>query len=406
MVPPHSKLTANFLPYGRQTIEDDDIAAVVEVLRSDFLTTGPKVQEFETALAEKLGAKHAIACSNGTAALHLALMALGVAAGDKVIVPAITFVATANAVRMCGAEVIFADVSPHSGLMELEHFEAAIKRAGGHVKAVIPVHLTGQCADMAAIKAHADKQGIKIITDACHAVGTEYSGELGTGFVGGGQYEGMACFSFHPVKTIAMGEGGAITTNSDHYAQIIRSLVSHGIWQIGEAVVNEDLAFDENENINPWYHEFHRLGWNYRASDIHCALGLSQLKKIDRFIEKRRALVARYTENIKNISNHIKPIRSNKNCLSAWHLFPILIDFDKLSISKSALMHRLREHNIGTQVHYIPVPFQAIYKAENEPANFVGAIAYYEKTLSLPLFPAMELEDVDYVVTNLNLILK
>ena len=397
--------STNFLPYGRQWIDEDDISAVAEVLRSDFLTTGPKVSEFENSIKETLGVEHVIACSSGTAALHCALLALGIGEGDAVIVPSVTFVATANAVRMCGAEVIFADVDVNSGLMEVPHFNEALKRSKGNVRAVIPVHLTGQCANMAEIKELADKANVKIISDACHALGAEYQNQLGSGAVGDCQFEEMSCFSFHPVKTIAMGEGGAIATNNDEYARLLRSFISHGAWQQGEEIVNEDLAFDSEGKINPWYHEFHRLGWNYRASDIHCALGLSQMNKLSAFVEKRRALAERYKENIAEIDGFVKAIDENKNCLSAWHLFPLLINFDEVKMDKAMLMHHLKDRGVGTQVHYIPVHLQPFYKDENQGLDFFGAETYYKKTLSFPLYPHMELEDVDYVVTNLKSLL-
>ena len=396
-----SKPRSGFLPYGRQWIDEDDIDAVAKVLRGDFLTTGPKVTEFENSIKETLGVKHVIACSSGTAALHCALLAIGVGKGDKVIVPSLTFVATANAVRMCGAEVVFSDVDVNSGLMEALHFEEALNRAFGEAKAIIPVHLTGQCANMNEIKALADKHNVKIISDACHALGGEYQNQLGDGALGDCQYEDLSCFSFHPVKTIAMGEGGAIATNNDEYAKTIRSQISHGIWQQGEEIINEDMAFDSEGNINPWYHEFHRLGWNYRASDIHCALGISQMTKLTSFVEKRRQLAERYKENLTEIEGFARPIEENVNCLSARHLFPLLIDFDKLKIDKAKLMRQLKDHGIGTQVHYIPVHLQPLYRSENNGLDFFGAETYYKKTLSFPLYPHMELEDVDYVVTIL-----
>lgn len=401
-----SKSSKDFLPYGRQWIDADDIEAVVGVLNSDFLTTGPKVVEFENSLKAALGVKHVIACSSATAALHMTMVALGVGEGDVVIVPSMTFVASANAVRMCGGTVVFADVNPDNGLMEATHFEAAIKKAEAPVKAVIPVHLTGQCGDMKAIASIAKSHNIKIVSDACHALGGTYKNDLGEGAVGNCAFEEMSCFSFHPVKTIAMGEGGAVATNNDDYARIVRSIVSHGAWQPGDEVVNKQLAFDAEGQINPWYHEFHRLGWNYRASDIHCALGWSQMKKLPEFISKRRALAERYKENLHDLVDFAKPIAENPNCASAWHLFSILIDFDKIEMDRAALMHHLKDHNIGTQVHYIPVHLQPTFAQDAGDLKLIGAETYYSKTLSFPLFPHMQLADVDYVVTNLKSLLE
>src|SRR5579859_5068751 len=257
-----------FLPYGRQTIEDDDIAAVAEALRGDFLTTGPLVGEFEQAFAAKVGASHAVCCNSGTAALHLATLALGLSEGDVAIVPAVTFLATANAVRYVGAEVEFADVDPRSGLMTPQTLEAALARAAsrGKVRAILPVHLKGVPCDMPAIAAIAEKQGLDVVEDAAHALGTVYGGLQ----VGANAHARMTAFSIHPVKTMTCGEGGVVTTEDAKLAAALRRFRSHGM--------------QADPSQGPWYYEMVEPGFNYRLPDINCALGLSQLKKLERFI--------------------------------------------------------------------------------------------------------------------------
>ena len=276
---------SDFIPYGRHCIEEDDIAAVAAVLRSDHLTGGPVVEEFETAFAKRVGARHAVAVSSGTAGLHLASLALGLGAGMLVIVPTLTFLATANAPTYTGAQVVFADVDPNTGLMGPSELEEALDRAEGEVKAVYPVHLNGQASDMEAIKNICDSRGIRIIEDACHALGGEYRTTDGQWHpVGSCQHSDMAVFSMHPVKNIAMGEGGMVTTNDDQLCQTLRRLRNHGMIHEPEAFQDHKAAFDPEGNPNPWYYEMQELGYNYRASAIHCALGLSQLSKLDRFL--------------------------------------------------------------------------------------------------------------------------
>lgn len=394
-------LSSKFLPYGRQTIDDDDIKAVVNVLKSDFLTTGPAVEQFEKDLAKKLGVAEAVVCSNGTTALHLAILCLNLVPGDKVIVPSVTFVATANVVRMVGAEVVFADVNPFTGLMDPKNFEEALVRAGSGVKAVIPVHLTGQCADLAEINRIAAANDINVITDCCHALGGTYVFGTQNGNLGDCKMEMMGCFSFHPVKSIAMGEGGAVTTNSPFLARKLRAFRSHGIERNPDNFVNNDEAFDTDGTPNPWYHEFHEVGYNYRASDMQCALGSSQLKKLDGFIAKRRSLAARYRAELKGLSNNIVPIELTPECQSGLHLFVVLIDFKGLGLSRAQVMKHLADEGVGSQVHYIPLHLQKVFKDLNGEINLPGAEDYYAKTLSLPLFPSMDLKDVSRVIKAL-----
>ena len=391
-----------FLPYGRQAIDEADIAAVVDVLKSDYLTTGPKVAAFETALAAKLGAGFAISNSSGTAALHLACLALGLGPGDAAIVPSITFLATANAVRMVGASVVFADVDPDNGLMRPEDLEAAFGRAaaaGLKVRAVFPVHLAGQCADMTAIKALADRHDCAVVEDACHAIGAYYAcGDGSAAAVGGCRLSDMAILSFHPVKTVAAGEGGAVTTNDPILARRLERLRAHGMVREADAFENPDMAFDQAGKANPWYYEMPEIGWNYRLSDIHAALALSQLDRLDHFVEARRALARRYDDLIGGHDDRIQPIRRSRFSMPAWHLYCVLVNFEAAGVERAQVMNRLRAQGIGTQVHYIPVHRQPYYSRLNPGLVLPGAEGYYGRTLSLPLFVGMTQADVKRVV--------
>ena len=383
-----------FLPYGRHHIDEDDIEAVVEVLRSAPLTAGPKVPEFETAFASYLGVKEAVVCSNGTAALHLAAMAADLGPGDYAVVPAITFLATANAVRMTGAEVCFADVEPETGLMTPNTLLEALDRASGQVKAVLPVHMNGQSEHMAEIRKIADERGLRIITDCCHALGADY---IGGGKPGDGQFEDMATFSLHPVKSIAMGEGGFIVTNDEHLAHKMRLLRSHAM-EKNPDVWQRDAGFAADGAANPWYYEMQMLAYNYRATDMQCALGLSQLKKLPGFIEKRRQVADWYDEAFAQLSNQVRPVRRSVDCLSAWHLYVVQFDFAGLNTERASVMKQLSAMGVGTQVHYVPVSDQPYYADRYGQQELPGAETYYEGILSLPIFPSMARDDVDKVV--------
>lgn len=393
--------TPHFLPYGRQTIEADDIEAVARVLKSGWLTTGPQVAAFEEQLANRTGARYAVACSSGTAALHLAALALEWGAGDEVIVPAMTFLATANAARYVGAEVVFADVNPETGLLDAAGIEQALARAR-RPKAVIPVHLNGQCVDMEAVADVAQRHGLAIIEDGAHALGA--ASRLRTGkmtFIGACQLSNMNIFSFHPVKTITMGEGGAVTTNDERLYERLLRMRNHGMVREASDFENREHAFDADGQPNPWYYEMPEPGFNYRACDIQCALGLNQLGKLDRFIERRRALVERYDTLIAPFEPVIAPVQRVPACEPAWHLYPVLIDFDSLGMSRAQLMRLLQERGIGTQVHYFPVHLQPYYRRRYGELRLPGAEAYYRRVLSLPLFPGMRDTDPDLVVGEL-----
>ncbi len=394
-----------FLPYGRQTIEDDDVAAVVEALKADFLTTGPRVEAFEAAFAETVGARHAVACSNGTTALHLAMAALDVKPGEVVIVPAITFVATANAARFQGAEVVFADVDPASGLMTEATLNDAIGRVNGRLAAVVPVHLMGHVVDLPAVRRLADGHGAAVVEDACHALGTTMAFGNIPERVGDGRHSALACFSFHPVKTIATGEGGMVTTNDPALAARLVLFRSHGITRDPAAFRAPDISLDADGAANPWANEMQALGFNYRLPDILCALGMSQLAKLDRFAARRRRLAARYSELLAPLSPLVRPAAVPAGCDPAPHLFVALVDFAAAGLSRRAVMQALAARGIGTQVHYIPVHRQPYYRGRYGDLDLPGADAWYARALSLPLFPGMADDDPERVVDALRTVL-
>lgn len=392
-------MTDAFLPYGRQSIDDADVAAVVKVLRGDYLTTGPTVAAFEKALAKVIDAPYVAACANGTAALHLAALALGLGRGDSVIVPAVTFLATANAPVFAGADVVFADVDPATGLMRPSDLDAAFacaKKDGRKVTAVFPVHLAGQCEDLAALAAIAAREGAAIVEDACHALGATWRDS----HIGDGRFGTLATFSFHPVKTIAAGEGGAVATRDAALHKRILLLRNHGIVREPAGFTDRALGFD-GDAVNPWYYEMPEPGLNYRLSDIHAALALSQLGKLDDFVARRRALVAEYDRRLAALAPLARPLGRAPDCAPAWHLYVALIDFAAAGRSRAQVITALRQRGIGTQVHYLPLPLQPFYRARERGAVYPGAEAYYARCLSLPLFPAMADADVGRVVDAL-----
>jgi UDP-4-amino-4,6-dideoxy-N-acetyl-beta-L-altrosamine transaminase len=395
-----------FLPYGRQTIEDDDIAAVAAALRSDFLTTGPLVPAFEAAFAKAVGVRHAVACSSGTAALHLAMLALDVQPGEAVIAPAITFAATANCARFVGAEVVFADVDPMSGLMTPEALRAALARLDGRrLAAVLPVHMTGAAPDLPAIRALADAHGAAVVEDACHALGSEMDFGGGAERVGAARHSAMACFSFHPVKTIATGEGGMVTTNDAALAKRLALFRSHGITRDPAAWRARDVSFDAGGQPNPWANEMQALGLNYRLPDVLCALGLSQLAKLDRFAARRRALAARYRALLAPLAPLVRPAAVPPASDPALHLMVALIDFAAAGVTRAEAMRALAARGIGSQVHYAPVHRHPYYRERYGELDLPGAEAWYGRCLSLPLFPGMADEDPDRVVDALKAVL-
>ena len=376
------------LPYGRQTIEDDDIAAVVAALKADFLTTGPTVDAFETAFANTVGARHAVACVNGTAALHLAMLALEVQPGEVCIAPSITFLATANCARYVGAEVVFADVDPDTGLMTPDTLREAMTRLGGRrLRAVLPVHLRGDVCDLPGLEAAAAEAGAVLVEDAPHALGTTMTFGNVAEQAGDGRHSAMATFSFHPVKTIATGEGGMVTTNDPALAKRLKTLRSHGMVKPPGA--------------DPWWYEMPEPGFNYRLPDILCALGLSQLAKLDRFAARRRALAGAYAEALAPMAPVVRQAVSPAWSDPVLHLMTVLIDFEAAGRSRLQVVETLRERGVGSQVHYIPVHRQPYYRDRYGALDLPGAEAWYARCLSLPLYPGMADADVGRVTDAL-----
>lgn len=391
----------SLIPYGRHFIDQDDIKAVEAVLKGDWLTCGLIVEEFEKKLGEVTESLNVISCSNGTTALHLALIALGVKAGDVVVVPAITFLATANAVRFVSADVIFADVDPDTGLMTAQALESAIKQSKdpSKIKAVINVHLNGQCEDLEAIYQVAKANNLLVIEDAAHAIGTCYINQQGQKYaVGSNAFSDLTTFSFHPVKTIAMGEGGAITCKSGEMAHSLKLLRSHGMIRKKEDWQYTDQGLDGEMGIpNPWYYEMQHLGFNYRISDMNCALGLSQLKRLNHFKARRQQIVERYDAAFNSVS-HISSINKKPYSDAAWHLYVIHIDFNGIGKSRSNVINILKNKGIGTQVHYMPLYRQPYYRNLYGLNLLPGAESYYETCLSIPLYVGLTDDQQDKVI--------
>jgi perosamine synthetase len=389
------------LPYGRQCIEDDDIAAVVSQLRDDWLTQGPTVKRFEDALAEATGAKYAVAVATGTAALHLACLAAGVRAGDTGITSTITFVASANAVRYCGGEPSLTDVDPETGLMTLASLDARVKELearGKPPKVILPVDLTGSVADLVGVRAIADRVGAIVIEDAAHSLGATYTHNGKAVSAASCAHTQMAILSFHPVKHITTGEGGAITTNDEGLYKELLDLRTHGITKDPARML---------KNEGPWYYEQRALGFNYRITDVQCALGVSQAKKLGRFVARRRELAALYDAAFADgvIRDRVRPLRVPEGVRSSYHLYVVGLvprpgeAIESVAERRLALFQRLREESIYPQVHYIPVHRQPDFVSHGLSSGaFEGAAKYYAGCISLPMFPAMANGDVERVV--------
>lgn len=393
-----------FLPYGRQEITEDDIRAVVGVLRSDWLTQGPAVPAFEDKLADFLGAREAVACANGTAALHLAMLALNITRGDIIVTTPNTFAATANCGRFVGAEVRFADIDAETGLIDPESVARLLAQdTEKKIKAVLPVHFAGQPADLPRIYELAQRHGAQVVDDACHALGATYMYEGQQIQIGNSPHSDLTVFSFHPVKHIAMGEGGAVVTNNRELADRVRLFRNHGISR--QEFACPDAAYSSDGIPNPWYYEMTTLGFNYRLTDIQAALGTSQLKRLPDSLVRRRAIAALYRELLNRSfpDNTLRPLAMRPEIGHAYHLFVVHIDFDRLGISRAAVMNRLRARGIGTQVHYIPLHRQPYYRRLQGDAELTlpQAERYYESVLSLPMFPGLSDTDVEQVVFEL-----
>jgi perosamine synthetase len=368
------------LPYGRQSIEEDDIQSVVEVLRSDWLTTGPKVGEFEETFAARVGAKYAVSFSSGTAALHGSVFAAGLKPGDEAITTPMTFAATANCVLYQGAQPIFADVCPDTLNLDPEKTE---QRLTSRTRAILPVDYAGHPADLDLFLELAAKHGLTVIEDASHALGATYHGS------NAGSIAHMATFSFHPVKHLATGEGGMVTTNSENLAESLRRFRNHGISTDARA----------RHTAGQWYYEMVLLGYNYRLTDIACALGLSQLAKLGSNLARREAIAERYTDAFGNMPGIVPPVvRPSVN--PAWHLYPIRLELQRLSVDRGQIFRALRAENIGVTVHYIPIHLHPYYRERfgHAEGEFPIAERAYETLVSLPMFHAMTDQDVQDVI--------
>jgi len=378
-----------YLPYGLHWIDEDDIQEVLKVLKSDWITQGPKVKEFEEKLASYCGAKYVVAVSSGTAALHLACLVLRVKPGDEIITSPITFLATSNSVLYCGGKPIFVDIDEKTYNIDGNKIEEKINK---NTKGIIPVDFAGQPCDLEKIRKIAKKYHLWIMEDAAHALGAEYNGKK----IGG--LSDLTIFSFHPVKAITTGEGGAIATNNSVLYERLLMLRSHGVTKDSSKFKIQNAKLKEEQ----WYYEMQELGYNYRITDFQCALGISQLKKLDKFIERRREIAQIYNEAFKNIREMTIPYEK-PNVKSACHLYVLQIDFEKIGKTRKQLFEYMRANNILLQVHYIPVYLQPYYQQNLEYKGDDCCIAekFYGKAVSLPLFPKMTNPDIKYVIEKL-----
>lgn len=398
-----------FLPYGKQTITEEDKQAVLCVLESDFLTTGPKVAEFEKAFAEYLGAPHAVAFSSATAALHIACLALNVTSDDTVLTPTMSFAASTNCAAYAGAQIEFMDCDPVTGLVTPSTFAQAADRAekaGRPAKVAIVVHLNGEFADLVGISKEAKARGIELIEDACHALGTTYTDHEGqVQSVGTCQYSAFSSYSFHPVKTITSGEGGMLTCKDAKLARFVTELRSHGITRDADAFEDKELAYDENGNPNPWYYEMQSLGFNYRLTDIACALGLSQLDRMDEVARCRRDMKMLYDDLFSKSNLPITVVPTAEGNDAVRHLYPVLIDYASVGMSRAIFCNAMKDLGLGTQVHYIPTHMLPFYVKRNGKQVLEGAEEYYKKVVSLPFYPGLTDSDIKRVVETIRNIL-
>lgn len=373
----------SYLPYGKQWLEEDDIEAVVNVLRSDYLTTGPTIANFEKKVANYVGAKYAVAFSNGTAALHGACFAADIGKGQEVITTPITFAASSNCIRYQGGTVVFADINEDTYNIDPIEIE---KKITSQTKAIIPVHFTGQPAPLDEIHAIAKKHNLVVIEDAAHALGAEYKGQKI------GALSDMTMFSFHPVKHITTGEGGVITTNNEYFYKQLLQFRSHGITRDVENMTQND---------GPWYYDMQFLGYNYRMTDIQAALGISQMSKLEGFVSRRREIVELYNKAFKENELIITP-KQYLDGNSSWHLYIIRLNLAKINATRKDIFEALIAQNIGVNVHYIPVHTLSYYQQLGyKKGSMPIAEELYEAIITLPLFPKMKNNDVEYVINIL-----
>lgn len=384
------------IPYAKQWIEERDIDEVDKALRSDWLTTGPYVKKFEEELANLCGARYAVAVANGTAALHCATIAAGIKAGDEGVTSAISFLASANCIAYCGGKPRFADIDDKYYTIDPQSLAEQITP---RTRVLIPVHFAGQPVDLEAVHQLATQYNLLVIEDAAHAIGSTWRDSAGDVHkIGSCSYSDMTTFSFHPVKTITTGEGGAITTNDESLYKRLLLARNHGMTKDVGSFENDDLVTDAGE----WYYEQEILGYNYRITDFQCALGLSQLQRLDEFISRRREIVKRYNEAFEDIPGLITP-SERADVRSAWHLYIVRIDDARFGHSRLEVYNKLREKGILAQVHYIPIHLQPYYRRNfgYKPGDFPVAEKYYRQCLSLPLYPRMKDGEVERVIESM-----
>ena len=366
------------IPYSRQSIEEDDIRTVTRILRSDFITQGPLIEEFENSLAEKVGSRYAVVLNSGTAALHAAYSAAGIGKGDEVITSSLTFAATANAALYLGARPVFSDTEPDTGNLDIGPVREKIT---SNTRLIVPVHFGGHPADMEKYYETGKEHNISIIEDASHALGAFYKGEP----IGNCRFSDMTTCSFHPVKHITSGEGGVVFTNNEQYDQKLRAFRNHGIRKTGF----------KNSEPGPWYYEMHELGFNYRITDIQAGLGMSQLKKLERFVRRRREIAERYNKAFQKDDRLILPVEKNY-ARSSYHLYPIRLKDPK---KRKEVFEKLREQHIWVQVHYIPVYFHPYYREKGYPLGTCPHTEdYYNSMISIPVYPTLSEKDQDHVI--------
>ena len=370
-------IRSNILPYGHQWIDDDDIASVIEVLKSDWITQGPKVDEFERKVAEYCGAKYAVAVSSGTAALHAACAVAGISPGDEAITTPITFAATANAIVYCGGKPVFADIKEDT--LNIDPGEIR-KKLSRRTKAILPVDFAGHPANLDEVRAIAKKKNLILIEDASHALGAEYKGRKI------GSLADMTIFSFHPVKHITTGEGGMVLTDNEECYRKLKIFRHHGIVK-------------ENLDKGSWYYEIHNPGYNFRITDFQCALGISQLKKLERFIQRRREITARYNEAFSKMEEIITPTES-RDVKAVYHIYVIQLRTELLKVERKEVFEALKAENVGVNVHYMPLHLHPFYQREfgYKKGDYPKAERYYERAITLPIFPKMGDEDVQDVI--------
>jgi UDP-4-amino-4,6-dideoxy-N-acetyl-beta-L-altrosamine transaminase len=388
------------IPYSRQTISFLDAFNVARQVKFKSLTQGLQINNFEEKVAKYVGARFAVAVASGTAGLHLAHLALGHAKGSKVITSPISFVASANSIIYAGQEPVFIDIDPDTGNVDVEKLQEAVSRL--QIKTVVPVHYAGFPCEMKKIFNICQKNSIRIIEDAAHALGAKYeTGEK----IGSCKYSDLTVFSFHPVKSITTGEGGIITTNDEDLYMKLVKLRTHGIAKNEQPLQNKILGLT-NGKRNTWYYEMQELGFHYRLTDIQAALGVSQMRKLDSFINKRRKVAKRYNKFLKKLSN-LDILKSNENMIGAFHLYPIKIKFDKITISKNDLIQSLKKLGIMSQVHYIPIPLHPYYKNLGYTVtDLPNAIDFYHRILSIPIYPSLSILKQRKVIKSLNKLIR